>query len=394
MKIKNNKFARSSSGLQFALAGGLVAGAIILSGCKKPAAPPAAFALPVVAAEALRRDTTNFVEIIGQTFGAQDVEIRARVAGFLDSVHFTEGRPVKSNDLLYVIDDRPFKAALAQSEGGLAQALATWDKSQRDTNRLGPLWEKNAVSRQVYDDARAAERAAAANTQAAQAAVDAARIQLGYTKIYSPLDGIVGRNEVSVGNLVGQSQNTLLTTVSAIDAINVRFSVSEQLYLTLTRKPATSSDGVGVFELILADGSLHPHRNSAVFADRQVDPKTGTLLLQVQFPNPAQILRPGQFARVRFPIKVFPDAILVPQRAVQELQANYSVFVVGAERQAELRKIMIGPRIGAFYVVTDGLKAGEQVVVDGIQKLQPGVPMAVTLTNLTDAMALKPNAAK
>jgi len=364
---------------------GLMA-SVCLSGCKKdPVSPPIA-AVPVVASEVLVRDATNFLENIGETLGGQDVEIRARAAGFLESVNFTEGKTVQSNELLYVIDDRPFKAALAQGEGVLAQVNAAWEKSRQDTNRLGPLWEKNAISRQQFDDALAAERSAAANVQAAQAGADTARIQLGYTKIYAPLDGIAGKNEVGVGNLVGQGQNTLLTTISDISSINVRFSVSEQVYLEFRRKGATGSDGKGMFELILADGSLHPFRNSAVFADRQVDPRTGTLLLQVQFPNPDKVIRPGQFARVRFPAEVFPSAILVPQRCVQEMQAIYSVFVVSAENKAEFRKITLGPRLGTFYVVKEGLKAGEKIVLDGIQKLQNGVPMAVTMTNLASEM--------
>lgn len=351
--------------------------------------------MPVVAAEVLVRDTTNYVENIGQTLGAQDVEIRARVAGFLESVHFTEGRPVRSNDLLYVIDDRPFQAALSQAQGVFAQANASWEKSKRDTNRFGPLWERGALSRQQLDDALAAECGAAANVLAARASVNTAEIQLGYTKIRSPLDGIAGKNEVSVGNLVGQGQSTLLTTVSDISSINVRFSVTEQDYLMFRRKHVEAPEGKGVFELIRADGSRHPFRNSGVFADRHVDPKTGTLLMQVQFPNPDNLVRPGQFARVRFPVGVFPNAILVPQRCVQEMQADYSVFVVGADNRAEFRDVALGPRLGTFYVVTRGLSAGEKTVVDGIQKLQHGMPMAVTMTNLTaDVAASQPSAAR
>ena len=371
----------------------LVAASLFFAGCQKAEPPQVVQALPVVAAEVLVRDATNFLENIGQTLGGNDVEIRARVAGFLESVHFTEGKEVKSNDLLYVIDDRPLTAALNQAKGLLAQANAAWEKSRQDTNRFGPLWEKNAISRQQLDDALAAERAAAANVQAAQASVETAKIQLGYTKIYAPLDGVVGKNEVGVGNLVGQGQSTLLTTISDLNFINVRFSVSEQEYLGFKRKRVEGGSGVGLFALILADGVLHPHSNSAVFADRQVDPKTGTLLLQVQFPNPEHLVRPGQFARVRFPIEVFPGAVLVPQRCVQEMQANYLVFVVGAERKAEFRKITLGPRLGPFYVVKDGLKAGEQIVVDGIQKLQNGAPMLVTTTNL-ESLANQPVTAR
>lgn len=365
----------------------LACASVFLAGCNKQEAAKGGFAMPVQAAEVLARDTTNFVEFIGQTRGAQDVEIRARVAGFLESVNFTEGTLVKSNTLLYTIDRRPFEAALAQAQAGLAQVDVAWQKAKNDTNRLGPLWEKNAISRQQLDDALAAERAAAANVLAARAAADTASIQLGYTEIRAPLEGLVGKTEVKPGNLVGQGATTLLTTLSSLDPIHVRFSVSETTYLDWRRRhqgdDAQSRKAAdGIFELILADGSIHPERGSVVFADRQVDPTTGTLLLEVEFPNPNRVVRPGQFARVRFPLAVIPSAILVPQRAVTELQATYSVFVVGADNKAEFRKIKPGPRIGSFYVVNEGLKAGEKIVVEGIQKLQNGVPMMVTMTNL------------
>jgi membrane fusion protein (multidrug efflux system) len=275
---------------------------------------------------------------------------------------------------------------LNQARGTLAQAEAAWTKTQRDTNRLGPLWAQHAISRQQYDDALAAERSAAAVLQSARAAVDAADIQLGFSRIYSPMDGLAGKNEVAVGNLVGRGANTLLTTISEIDPITVRFSVSEQQYLEWKRRHGDHDHGRaaarGLFELVLADGTLHPHRGSPAFADRQVDPATGTLLLEVTFPNPERLVRPGQFGRVRFPLNVVTNAVLVPQRAVSQLQAIHSVFVVGTEPKAEFRKVTPGPRVGALYVITDGLRAGERVVLDGIQKLQNGVPVTVTLTNL------------
>lgn len=359
---------------------------IVLAGCQKKEAPKTAFAVPVIAAEVLVRDTTNYFERIGETRGAQDVEIRARVAGFLESVNFAEGTKVESNALLYTIDRRPFEAALAQAEGSLAQVEVAWQKSKNDTNRLGPLWAKNAISRQQYDDALAAERAAAANVQAVNAAADSARIQLDYTEIRSPLEGLVGKTEVKPGNLVGQGATTLLTTVSGLDPIHVRFSVSEKVYLDWRRNYVSDERSrqaaQDIFELILADGVIHPHRGSPVFIDREVDPTTGTLLLEVAFRNPDRVVRPGQFARVRFPIEVIPNALLVPQRAVMELQANYSVYLVGPDNKAEFRKVTPGPRIGSFYVIKDGLKAGDKVIVEGVQKLQNGVPMAVTLTNL------------
>ena len=357
----------------------LVAG---LTACQKPPAP-ALPPLPVVVAEVVVRDQPIYSEYIGQTLGARDVEIRARVEGFLDTVNFAEGTPVLSNALLYTIDDRPFKAALAQTQGALAQALAAWDKAKQDTNRLGPLWFQNAVSRQQLDDALAAERNAAAAVQSASAATNSANIQLGYTRIYSPIEGLVGKTEVKAGNLVGRGTSTLLTTVSEIDPIQVRFSVSEQQYLNWKRRHGGDADSdraatKGSFELILGDGSAHLYRGDVSFADRQVDPQTGTLLLEASFPNPNKLVRPGQFARVRFAQEVVTNAVLVPQRAVTELQATYSVFVVTSESKAEFRKVTLGPRVGNFYVITGGLKAGEKIVVEGIQKLQNNMPVTAT----------------
>jgi membrane fusion protein (multidrug efflux system) len=365
--------------------------ALALAGCHRKSKEPAAMPpMPVIAAEVLVRDQPIYIERIGQTLGSRDVEIRARVEGFLESVNFSEGTAVASNALLYTIDARPFKAAYDQARGALAQTEALLDKARRDTNRLGPLWLKNAISRQQYDDALAAERNAAAANQSATAALESSQIQLDYTKIYSPIEGLVGKTEVKAGNLVGRGSSTLLTTVSEVDPISVRFSVSEQSYLEWTRKHGDEKRGQaaasGRFELILGDGVLHEHRGSITFADRQVDAETGTLLLEVSFPNPTKIVRPGQFARVRFPLEVVTNAVLVPQRAVTELQATYSVFVVGPDNKAEFRKVTPGKRVGTFYVIDDGLKPGEKVVIEGIQKLQNNSPVAPTLTNLVAEM--------
>ena len=274
----------------------------LAAGCRKQPATPTGFAVPVIAAEVLVRTTTNYMEFIGQTLGGQDVEIRARVPGFLESVDFKEGTVVKSNALLYTIGDRSFRAALAQAEGRLAEVEAAWLKAQQDTNRFGPLWQRHAISRQQYDDSIANERATAASIKTARAAVESAQLDLGHTRIYAPIEGLVGKTEVKPGNVVGQGATTLLTTLSSLDPIQVRFSVNEKVFLDWRRKyEQNPKSAEGVFELILADGTVHPERGSIVFADRQVDPATGTILLEVSFPNPQRIVRPGQFARVRFP---------------------------------------------------------------------------------------------
>ena len=359
----------------------ILPGLLTLAGCggKAPAPPPPP-PVPVVASEVIVRDQPIYLENIGQSLGAQDVQIRARVEGVLESMHFTEGSFVKSNDLLYVIDPRSLEASLEQTKGSLAQTEAVLEKARRDVSRLQPLWEKNAISRQTLDDALAAERSAKAGVDSARAALDTTQIQLGYARIYAPIDGLVGKTEVRPGNLVGRGESTLLTTMSSIDPIHFRFSVSEKDYLEWRRQrpddDVARQDATGIFELILGDGTVHAHRGSVIFADRNVDPATGTLLIEVAFPNPERLVRPGQFGRVRAPIKMLPGAILVPQRAVVELQANYSVFVVRPDNTAEFRKVTPGPTVGNLRVITAGLSAGEKVVVEGIQKLQNNTPVA------------------
>ena len=354
---------------------------LLAAGCRDKTVPAAPAPVPVIAAEVIVRDQPVYFEAMGQTFGSQDVEIRARVDGILESVHFREGTMVEKDALLYTIDPSTLEANLAQARGGLAQAEAAFDKAERDVKRLTPLWEKNAVSRQMLDDAVAAQNSASGAVETARGAVVNTEIQLGYTKIYAPIAGLIGKTEVKPGNLVGRGQNTLLTTMSVLDPIAVRFSISEQEFLALQQaypdgKRAQAS--AAVFELVLADGSVLPDKGTVVFADRSIDPATGTLLLEAAFPNPNLRVRPGQFGRIRVPTRTIAGAILVPQRAVQELQATYSVFVVTAEGQAEFRPVQVGPRVGSLYVIESGLQPGEKIVVEGAQKLQNHMPVAAS----------------
>ena len=354
----------------------------LAAGCREKAAPPAPAPVPVTAAEVIVRDQPVYFEALGQALGSQDVQIRARVDGILETVQFREGTLVEAGTLLYTIDPRTLEFNLEQARGGLTQTRAALDKARRDVARLTPLWEKKAISRQMVDDAEAAQRTSEGAVATAQGAVENMEIQLGYARIKAPITGLIGKTEVKPGNLVGHGEGTLLTTMSALDPIHVRFSISEQDYLAVRKlypDEALRAPESDVIELVLADGTVHPHKGRVVFADRNVDAATGTLLVEVAFPNPGNVVRPGQFGRIRLPVRRIPNAILVPQRAVQELQATYAVFVAGADGLAEFRQVQVGPRVGSLFVIDAGLQPGEKVVVEGGQKLQNRMPVAVTL---------------
>ena len=374
----------------------MLAAAAALAGCRREAPPPAAPPpQAVIAAEVIVRNQPVETEVIGQTRGSQEVEVRARAEGVLEQVHFEEGRFVKQGDLLYTIDPKPYEASLMQASGNLARAEAAWIKSKQDVARFEPLMKRNAISRQQYDEAIAGERANSAQVDTARAQVQAAQLQLGYTRIFAPIDGLAGKSEVQVGNLVGRGQTTLLTSISKVDPIHVRFSVSEREYLAWVRAHPDAAKGEPrpeeLFDLILIDGVRHPHRGRAVFADRLVDPATGTLLIEVAFPNPEKTIRPGQFARVRFATSMQTNAVLVPQRAVQELQSVHSVYVVGEGNKAESRPVTPGARIGSLWLIQSGLRAGDRVVIEGAQKLRPGMALAPVFTNLSaEAAAAAP----
>lgn len=382
---------RSVVGLIFGLVGvGLSCLGLACSKAAPPSPPPPEVQVAVV----LHRDVPITIENIGQTRGSTEVDVRARTEGFLQTVDFKEGSFVRKGDLLYTIDPRNLEAALAKAKGNLASARADLARAQQDVARYKPLVALNAIPRQQYETSVAVERAASAAVDAAAAVADNAAIDLEYTKIYSPIDGLVGKTEVKAGNLVGRGENTLLTTVSDIDPIHVRFTISEQDYLKYSRSAPDRPQAKepGRFELILADGSLLPDRGELEFADRVVDPTTGTLMLEARFPNPQLLVRPGQYARVRAAVDVRKDAILVPQRAVKELQATYSVAVVSADGKVSMRTVKVGDRIGSLWVIESGLVAGETIVVEGLQKLRDGVTVKPTLVTIADPAASAPAA--
>jgi membrane fusion protein (multidrug efflux system) len=357
----------------FVALSGLLATAAAGCGKKEAPAPPPP---DVKAATVLQKDVPIYVEAIGQTRGSTEIEVRARVEGFIQSVDFKEGNPVRKGQLLYTIDPRPLQATLSQAKGALAEAEAQLARAKQDVVRYEPLVAKNAISRQEYDTAVVVQRAAEAAVEAAKAMVDRAQIDLGYTRVTAPEDGLVGKTEVYPGTLVGRGQSDLLTHISQIATIHVRFSVPERDYLYYARRNqerGAKSAAPLPFELVLSDGSLHAKKGAIVFVDRNIDAATGTIMMEAAFPNPGGIVRPGQFARVRAAVDLKQGAILVPQRAVSELQGIYNVAVVGGDDTIELRMVKPAQRIGTLWVIDSGLKAGERVVVEGMQKVRSGV---------------------
>jgi membrane fusion protein (multidrug efflux system) len=358
------------------------------AGCAKKEAP-APQPPDVKVATVVQKDVPIFIEAIGQTRGSTEIEVQARVEGFLQTIDFDEGQPVRKGQLLYTIDPKPFEANLAQAKGKLAQAEADQARAKQDVVRYEPLVAKNAISRQEYETAVVVLRAAEAAVAAAKATAERAEIDLGYTRVLSPTDGLVGKTEVYPGTLVGRGTSTLLTRISQVQTIHVRFTIPERDYLRYARRAEERGTSREVpklpFELVLADGSVHPQKGKLVFVDRNVDPATGTILMEAAFPNPSGIVRPGQYARVRAAVELKPGAILVPQRAVSELQGIYNVAVVGGDDTVEIRMVTPGERIGTLWVVDQGLKAGDRIVIEGLQKVRPGVKVKPEVVKIEEA---------
>ncbi len=349
-----------------------------VSACSKEAPPAAPPPPDVIVAAPIQRDVPVYMELVGQAVGFQDVEIRARVEGFLETVAFTEGSLVRKGQLLYKIDPKPLQAVLASAKANLATSQARLDKTVNDVKRLTPLAAQQAVSQQELDNAASQRDAAIAQVDAGKAAVEKAEFDLSYTTIAAPLDGLIGTTKVKAGNLVGRGESTLLVTISQIDPILFRAGIAEAEYLRVAKRAqddlAQGKAGVAPtpVQLILADGTVHPHEGRLDAVERNIDATTGTLALQIKFPNPDRLVRPGQFGRVRAVIDTRKDALLVPQRAVQELQNLYNVAVVGTDNKVSFRTVKVGPREGNLWVIEEGLKPGDRVVVEGLQRLREG----------------------
>ncbi len=393
LKLKLKHVAWASGGLLAVILAVVVA----QSGAKPTVQPPP----PVVeVAQVERRDVPVYGEWIGTLTGQVNADIKAQVTGYLLTRDYKEGSYVRKGQLLFQIDPRPFQAALDQAKGQLAQAqaqlvqdqaqVATAEanqlKSQLDVDKYGPLAKAEAVSKQDFDDAnqanvankaqveaaKAAILAAKAQIQAYQAAVETASINLGFTRIASPVDGIAGIAQAQVGDLVSTSSGSL-TTVSTLDPIRDYFTVSEQEYLALQKRFSEQNTDRWELELTLADGTIYPHQGEFYFADRQVNQNTGAIQLAALFANPGNVLRPGQYGKIRAVIRVQQNALVIPQAAVNEQQGSYLVAVVGKDGRVAMRPVQAGERTGTMWVIQDGLKPGERVVVEGQQNLRQGM---------------------
>ncbi|MEW6658982.1 MAG: efflux RND transporter periplasmic adaptor subunit [Thermodesulfobacteriota bacterium] len=349
----------------------------LVSGCgDKKSTGPAAPAVEV--APVVQKDVPIIREWVGTTDGLVNAKINAQVQGYLIKQNYQEGSVVKKGQVLFEIDPRPFQAALEQAKGQLAINEGQLYTAKANLEKIRPLAKVNAVSKKDLDDAIGREASAKAAVQAARAAVRKAEIDLSFTKITSPINGIAGIAKAQLGDLVGNAGGPELTTVSTVDPIKVYIPISEQEYMHFTRTAEAkwNSDREGPsLELVLADGRVFPHKGKVYFADRQVDERTGTIKVATLFPNPGNLLRPGQFAKIKALIETQKGALLVPQRAVTELQGRFQVAVVGPNNKVDLRWVKVGERAGSLWVIEEGLKPGERVIVEGIQKVRAGMPV-------------------
>jgi membrane fusion protein (multidrug efflux system) len=331
------------------------------------------------------QDVQLTVEMVGTTTGTQDVPIRTRVEGYLETMEFEEGTFVKKGDMLYTVDAQPFQAKLVAAQSQLASAQTTWARARSDLARIKPLAEIKAVSEQELDSAVAQEAAAQASVSAAEANVDLAEIELDYTRIRAPIDGLIGLTNANPGEFVGRDPNpVVLNTLSNIDPIRVRFSISEREYLAVARHYNTREErsGEGKNEqrradlvMLLADGTEHSEMGSIIAGAQSISAETGTYTLEAAFPNPDKVLLPGQFARIRANYWELNDAVVIPRKAVVEMQGRFRVYAVNQQNQVEAIEIDLGPARGNDVVISTGLKGGETIIVEGLQKVRPGMPV-------------------
>ncbi len=353
-----------------------------LGGCsskeEKPLPPPPGVTVtPVV-----QRDVEIQQDWVGTMLGNVDADIRPKVDGFLLTQLYSEGSYIKKGQAMFQLDQRQAQAAVQQAQGRLERTRASLAQAQIDVRRYTPLVAQKAVSQAELDKAQSMERAATAEVDADQAVLDNAKLNLGWTTVSSPISGIAGISKVGVGDLM--TPTTIMTTVSNINPIYVDFSIAEQDYMRFTREKSGRDAGRSL-QLILGDSTVFPQRGRALLVNREVDAKTGTIQVRAEFPNPGNVLRPGQYARIRAITEVRKGTLLVPQQAVSELQGVYQVGVVGQDNKAAIKTVKLGPQFGDMWVVESGLEAGENVIVDGLQRVKTG--MTVTPAQFKDTQA-------
>jgi len=358
----------------------VMASTLMISGCSstseaKPTAPPPSVSVVKVS----EQDLPAYGEWVATLDGYVNAQIQPQVSGYVVKQNYREGSYVRKGEVLFEIDSRPFQAAFDQAKAQLSQAQAKLSLAEINVKRDTPLVQQRAIAQSQLDSEIGALEEAKANVQAAGAAVETVQLNVGFTKVRSLIDGIAGSANVQMGNLVGPS--SVLTTVSKLDPVKVRFPISEQEYMRFT----SISPGAGAsratnvnsmpLDLVLADGTKYPHKGEVIFTDREVDPRTGTIRIVGTFANPGNVLRPGQFARVRAVTGVAKKALLIPQRAVADIQGDYQVAVVEKDNKVSMRKVKVGQRVGPMWVIENGLNPGEFVVADGGMKVRDGSPV-------------------
>jgi RND family efflux transporter MFP subunit len=355
---------------------------IFAVGCSRKAAPAGPGAPEVLVTTVAPKDVPRILERVATLDGFINANINAQVQGYIVSRDYQEGSLVKKGDLLFQIDPRPFEAGLAQAKGTLAKDQANLAKADADEKRALDLFNRKVISDQERDTAVAAAGSSRANVEADQAAVKQTELNLGYTKIIAPIDGLAGFANNQVGDLVGPASTTPLTTVSQIDPIKAIVTVGEGAFTDFFARYPDAEQRQALlkridFDLILGSGTVYPRKGKFYALDRNLDPKTGSIRYYVTFPNPGATLRPGQFGKVRFVPDTVHNALVVPQEAVTELQGNFQVAVVDQNNKVSIRPVKTGERIGALWQVTDGLKPGDRVVVEGVQKAREGATVTV-----------------
>ena len=355
----------------------------ILSSCKKEAAPemkPLEIAITQVSEQDVRLES----EFTGQTFGQSDIQINPRVDGVIESLNFKEGSLVTKGQLLYTIDPLPFQAKVNQAEGSLAEVEATLAKTKSDYDMMVPLAKMNAVSQRELIAAKAAYNASVASLSASKASLQNAKLELGYCRIVAPISGLIGISKVRVGDYVRPGATSVLNTVSDLGDVRVRFTMSEQEFLRIFRevsKADSNLKGAGQsISLKLSDGTMYPQIGKMSFADRQVDPTTGAITFEAAFPNPDKLLRPGQYVKVGVVTDVRKDALVIPQRAVIEMQGIYQVYVLGDSSKVHMQIIKPGPSYKDGYVIEDGLKSGDKIALGGTSLLKNGSVITPKIT--------------